>query len=107
MLTPLFSIIEPLTRRSSRCAHSWRSCSITDLIVIDNDTRDGTLEEALRGTESRVTVITTGGTLWSGGMNVGIREALSRNADRVLLVNSDVWVPPDSIDHLGRYWMAA
>ena len=52
---------------------------------------------------SRVTVIRTGRNLgFSGGMNVGIREALARNADRVLLVNSDVWVPPDSIDHLER-----
>ena len=33
-------------------------------------------------------------------MNVGIREALERGADRVLLVNSDVIVPPDAIERL-------
>ncbi len=30
-------------------------------------------------------------------MNVGIREALARGADRVLLVNSDMIVPPDCV----------
>jgi GT2 family glycosyltransferase len=37
---------------------------------------------------------------FSGGMNVGISEALARGADRVLLVNSDVIVPPDCIERL-------
>ena len=35
-------------------------------------------------------------------MNLGIREALRRGADRVLLVNSDVIVPPDCIERLER-----
>src|SRR4029077_20196859 len=39
---------------------------------------------------------------FSGGMNVGIRQALARGADRVLLVNSDVIVPPDCVDRLER-----
>jgi GT2 family glycosyltransferase len=33
-------------------------------------------------------------------MNVGIREALARGADRVLLANSDVIVPPDCVTRL-------
>jgi hypothetical protein len=40
-------------------------------------------------------------------MNAGIRAALARGADRVLLVNSDAIVPPDSIEHLERCLDAA
>ncbi len=44
-----------------------------------------------RSTSASISYIATGGNLgFSGGMNVGIREALARGADRVLLVNSDV-----------------
>ena len=35
-------------------------------------------------------------------MNLGIREALARGADAVLLVNSDVIVPPDCVETLER-----
>src|SRR5262245_33115767 len=37
---------------------------------------------------------------YSGGMNAGIRAALDRDASAVLLVNSDVLVPPDCIGEL-------
>jgi GT2 family glycosyltransferase len=39
---------------------------------------------------------------FSGGVNVGIRAALERGASAVLLVNSDVIVPPDCIERLER-----
>ena len=39
---------------------------------------------------------------FSGGMNLGIREALRRGADAVLLVNSDAIVPPDCVGTLER-----
>src|SRR5262249_652618 len=39
---------------------------------------------------------------FSGGCNVGIRHALDGGADLVLLVNSDVWLPPDCVERLER-----
>jgi GT2 family glycosyltransferase/glycosyltransferase involved in cell wall biosynthesis len=39
---------------------------------------------------------------FSGGVNVGIRAALDRGADAVLLLNSDVVLPPDCIGRLER-----
>ncbi|HYM24310.1 MAG TPA: glycosyltransferase, partial [Vicinamibacterales bacterium] len=74
------------------------------LIVVDNDEgSDDRLREALGPVSDRVTVIRNRRNLgFSGGMNVGIREALARGADAVLLVNSDVIAPPDSIDLLKR-----
>ena len=37
---------------------------------------------------------------FSGGCNVGIRDALTRGAERVLLVNSDVVVAPDALQQM-------
>jgi len=52
---------------------------------------------------SKITYIDTGSNLgFSGGMNVGIRHARRRGADRILLVNSDVIVPPDAVEQLER-----
>ena len=73
---------------------------IDDVIVVDND-QSGDAQAALAGMSLRVTYLRTDRNLgYSGGMNVGIREALGRGADRVLLVNSDVIVPPDCVERL-------
>jgi GT2 family glycosyltransferase len=74
-----------------------------DLIVVDNDQGKSTggVREALREVWSEITYLHAGRNLgFSGGMNVGIREALARGADGVLLANSDVIVPPDCLTHL-------
>jgi GT2 family glycosyltransferase/glycosyltransferase involved in cell wall biosynthesis len=75
---------------------------IDDLIVVDNgDGRD--LGEALGELGRRVHCEPTGANRgFSAGMNAGIRIALDRGADRVLLVNSDVIVPPDCVAQLER-----
>jgi hypothetical protein len=73
------------------------------VIVVDND-RDGAAggaREALQDVWSKIRYVPTGANLgFSGGMNAGIRDALARGADRVLLVNSDVIVPPDCVARL-------
>jgi GT2 family glycosyltransferase len=70
------------------------------VIVVNNDIGDRT-RAALNGVLSKITYMDTGSNLgFSGGMNVGIRHARSRGADRILLVNSDVIVPPDAVEHL-------
>jgi GT2 family glycosyltransferase len=68
-----------------------------DMIVVDNGSEDGS-EERIRGSGRDAHVVQSGANLgFSGGINVGIREALARGAERVLLVNSDVIVPPSAI----------
>jgi GT2 family glycosyltransferase len=75
---------------------------IDDVIVVDNDSTES-VRDRLRGVDRDVTYLLTGRNLgFSGGMNVGIREALARGAERVLLVNSDVIVPPDCVERLER-----
>ena len=88
---------------------------IDDLIVVNNDSgiqdsgdaSDDT-RDALKDVWPRISYIHTGSNLgFSGGMNVGIREALERGAGRVLLVNSDVIVPPDAVERLEQSLDAA
>jgi hypothetical protein len=67
-----------------------------DVIVVDNASDDGTAE-AITGAE----VIRNERNLgYAGGMNVGIRRALERGADAVLLLNNDVEIEPGAIDAL-------
>jgi len=75
---------------------------IDDVIVVDNDSIENA-RHRLRDVPSSVRYLLTGRNLgFSGGMNAGIREALARGADSVLLVNSDVIVPPDCVERLER-----
>jgi GT2 family glycosyltransferase/glycosyltransferase involved in cell wall biosynthesis len=69
------------------------------IIVVDNSQDDG-LRDAVRGMP-QARYLRTGRNLgFSGGVNAGIREALSRDASHVLLVNSDMIVPPDCVERL-------
>ncbi len=73
---------------------------LNDIVVIDNGSGDGsveTLRQSLRGV--RVTPLANNGG-FSAGCNAGIRAALDRGADYVLLVNSDVVLAPDGLDRL-------
>jgi len=73
---------------------------IDRIIVVDNDAVES-VREMLTPLPERVTYLLTGRNLgFSGGVNLGIRDALARGADRVLLVNSDVIVPPDCVGSL-------
>jgi len=72
---------------------------LDEIIVVNNAPEDDC--EMLQTLDPAVVWICTGGNLgFSGGVNVGIRRALDRGADRVLVVNSDVIVPPDCVERL-------
>jgi GT2 family glycosyltransferase/glycosyltransferase involved in cell wall biosynthesis len=76
--------------------------ALDDIIVIDNGD-GGDCARALGDFGPAVSVISAGGNLgFSGGMNLGIREALRRGAGAVLLVNSDAVLPPDCVGILER-----
>lgn len=64
-----------------------------EVIVVDNASEDGTAE-AVTGVELIRNERNLG---YAGGMNVGIRRALERGADAVLLLNNDVEVEPGAI----------
>jgi GT2 family glycosyltransferase/glycosyltransferase involved in cell wall biosynthesis len=83
--------VEMLSRSNTRVA---------PLVVVDNG--DGVeCRAALAEFGGDVTLVTTGANLgFSGGCNAGIREAMKAGATSVLLVNSDVIVPPDCLPRL-------
>lgn len=63
-------------------------------IVVDNGSTDGT-PEAVRAAFAAVDVLEAGGNLgFTGGNNIGLRFALDRGADYVLLLNNDTIVDP-------------
>ena len=71
-------------------------------ICVDNGSGDGSLE-AVREAFPEVELIATGVNLgFSGGNNVGIRRALERGAEWVLLLNNDTTMDPGLPDALAR-----
>lgn len=77
-----------------------RSNQRPTLVVVDNG--DGrACGDALQPIGASGAVRATGANLgFAGGANVGIQQALDEGADAVLLVNSDVWLPPDATSRL-------
>jgi GT2 family glycosyltransferase/glycosyltransferase involved in cell wall biosynthesis len=74
---------------------------LDEIIVVDND--EAETFDGWRRLPATAAYVPNGRNLgFSGGMNVGIRAALSRNADAILLVNSDVVLPPDCVAALER-----
>ncbi len=65
-----------------------------EVIVVDNASEDGSAD-AVKGVELIRNDRNLG---YAGGMNVGIRRALERGADAVLLLNNDVLVEPGAIE---------
>jgi GT2 family glycosyltransferase len=71
-----------------------------DVICVDNGSSDGS-PGAVRERFPAVTLIENGRNLgYAGGNNVGIRAALDRGADWVLLLNNDATLAPDAVRQL-------
>lgn len=78
------------------CIRSLEGVSYPDFeaVVVDNGSSDGS-EAAIKAAFPGLRVIQTGRNLgFAGGNNVGIRDALARGFDYVLLLNNDTVVDP-------------
>jgi GT2 family glycosyltransferase len=72
------------------------------VLVVDNGSTDDSVQQIIRAMPS-VELLQTGANLgFGGGCNVGIRHALSRNADYVWLINSDATAHPQALTALVR-----
>ncbi len=70
------------------------------VLVVDNGSTDGS-EEAIREAFPQYPLLQTGANLgFAGGNNAGIRWALERGADHVVLLNNDTVVDPDFLGPL-------
>jgi GT2 family glycosyltransferase len=85
--------LESLTRVES---------SALEIVCVDNGSTDGS-QQAVRERFPHVVLIEAEANLgYSGGNNLGIRHALERGAQWVMLVNNDATVAPDVIDGFER-----
>jgi GT2 family glycosyltransferase len=72
-----------------------------NIVVVDNASTDGTAQAIKAAHGDRVTLIINEENLgFAGGNNVGIRYALEKGADYVLLLNNDTVVDPKLLSSL-------
>jgi len=84
------------------CLLSLRKIDYRDLevVVVDNGSVDSSAEQLLESAPE-IRLIRNGANLgFAGGNNAGIRNALSRGADYVLLLNNDTVVAPDFLTQM-------
>jgi GT2 family glycosyltransferase len=73
-----------------------------DVILVDNASREPVPDAARRRFPGLRVIENAENLGYAGGNNVGIRDALARGADYVLVLNNDAVVTPDAIDELVR-----
>jgi len=87
-----------------RCLTSLLESDYPDLtvLVVDNDSQDGT-GEAVRPFLPSIHYLPTHVNLgYAEGNNVGMRWAMGRGAQYVMILNPDTWVEPDTVSKLVR-----
>jgi len=73
------------------CINSLKQCNYPnfEVLIVDNASKDDS-EQKIRDAFSEIELIQAEKNLgYTGGVNVGIREALKKNADFILLLNED------------------
>jgi GT2 family glycosyltransferase len=76
------------------------SYPLLEVVVVDNASSDNSVDR-IRKRFPQMPLIQSGENLgYAGGNNLGIRYALEKNADYILLLNNDTLVQKSLIDHL-------
>ena len=70
------------------------------ILLVDNASSDGTVEAVAREFPTVSIVSNSTNLRFAGGNNVGIRIAMDRGADFILLLNNDTTVDPDFLTEL-------
>jgi glycosyltransferase involved in cell wall biosynthesis len=79
---------------------SWRDF---DVILVDHGTTATTREGLAREFPHVIRIEASPSLWWAGATNVGVRAALDRGADPVMLLNNDCYLRPESFAQLLRH----
>jgi len=71
-----------------------------EIIVVDHGSTDGTKTDLPVNYPEVLHVIGDPSLWWAGATNLGIREAISRGAETIMLLNNDCYIEPDTIAQL-------
>lgn len=88
-----------LLKRNIACLRSNKP--VTDIVVVNNGSTDGTFEWLSLQTD--LTVVTQENVGGSGGFYTGIQTALQMGADWIWCMDDDVFPRPDCMEHLLPY----
>lgn len=70
------------------------------LLVVDNQSTDGTIDQLQSGFPEIEFLINPCNLGFAAGINVGLRHALERGAEFILIINNDVVVAPSMLEYL-------
>lgn len=77
-------------------ALSGATYSTWTVLLVDNGSTDGTTEALAQAFPQVCVLRLEENQGYAGGANIGVARALADGADYILLLNNDVWVPPDA-----------
>ena len=89
-------------KQTRRCLESIRKNTYTDfeVIVVDHGSTDATKCELKKKFPEVIRVLGSQQLWWAGATNLGIKVALEKGADAIILLNNDCFLEPDTIERL-------
>ncbi len=85
------------TRRCLEAIHNSVNIVIPEIIVIDHGSTDATAESLSKDFPNVRHIIADPELWWAGAANLGIKTAIENNAERIILLNNDCYVHPETI----------
>lgn len=111
MQSKLFVIIPALNRweQTRKCLNRLLGGSYTDftILVVDHGSTDGTRAGLETEFPDVIRLAGTSDLWWAGATNLGIHEALRRDAQTIMLLNNDCYLLADTMERLVKHHQAA
>ena len=89
------------------CLNSLKASTVdTDVIIIDNGSTDGTIENIQSRFPELELVVSETNLGFGKANNIGLRKALKGNYDFVFLLNQDAWLQTDTLSELINFHLS-